>query len=63
MKKPQNMPKILDMTALVVVGINVPFAIYGYLLFGENTQGMYGHSIFVLFATKYDQNLCKKKHS
>ena len=59
MKKPQNMPKILDMTALVVVGINVPFAIYGYLLFGENTQGMYGHSIF---ATKYDQ-ICAKKHS
>ncbi len=33
------MPKVLDMAALVVVGINLPFAIYGYLLFGANTQG------------------------
>ena len=41
MMKPSSMPKVLDMAALVVVGINVPFAVYGYLLFGENTQGMY----------------------
>lgn len=33
------MPAILDSAALVVVGINLPFAVYGYLLFGTNTQG------------------------
>ena len=42
MKKPKDMPVVLDFAALVVVGINLPFAIYGYLLFGEGTQGMMG---------------------
>jgi hypothetical protein len=40
MKKPQNMPRVLNMAALTVVGINLPFALYGYLLFGDNTQGV-----------------------
>ena len=39
MKKPRSMPTILDFAALMVVGVNLPFALYGYLLFGSNTQG------------------------
>lgn len=39
MKKPKNMPRVLDVAAMVVVGINLPFALYGYLLFGDNTRG------------------------
>ena len=41
MKRPQRMPFLLDMACLVVVGVNLPFAVYGYLLFGSNTQGMW----------------------
>lgn len=33
------MPAVLDLAALVVVGVNLPFAVYGYLLFGAETQG------------------------
>lgn len=40
MKKPKSMPAVLDVAALVVVGINLPFAVYGYLLFGSETQGV-----------------------
>ena len=40
MKRPQRMPFLLDMACLVVVGVNLPFAVYGYLLFGSNTQGV-----------------------
>ena len=40
MKRPQRMPFLLDMACLVVVGVNLPFAVYGYLLFGKNTQGV-----------------------
>ncbi len=39
MKRPWNMPYVLDAACLVVVGLNMPFAIYGYLLFGSQTQG------------------------
>lgn len=39
MKRPKNMPLVLDFAALVVVGLNIPFAVYGYLLFGNITQG------------------------
>lgn len=39
MKRPRNMPLVLDAAALVVVGLNLPFAVYGYLLFGEATKG------------------------
>lgn len=41
MKRPKNMPLVLDFAALVVVGLNIPFAVYGYLLFGNVTQGTY----------------------
>ena len=40
MKRPRNMPVILDLAALTVVGINLPFALYGYLLYGSNTDGI-----------------------
>ncbi len=39
MRRPQKMPIILDVAAAVVVGVNLPFALYGYLLFGEQIQG------------------------
>lgn len=39
MKHPQYMTYVLDAAALVVVGINLPFALYGYFLFGSETQG------------------------
>ena len=39
MKRPKNMPIVLDFAALVVVGLNIPFAVYGYLLFGTATEG------------------------
>ena len=42
MKRPKNMPLVLDFAALVVVGLNLPFAVYGYLLFGSATQGIAG---------------------
>ena len=40
MKNPQYMTYVLDAAALVVVGINLPFALYGYYMFGGNTQGL-----------------------
>ena len=49
MKKPKKMPMILDIAALVVVGVNLPFALYGYLLFGEETQGMCGGALTTLY--------------
>ena len=39
MKHSQYMTYVLDAAALVVVGINLPFALYGYFLFGSETQG------------------------
>jgi len=40
MRRPKNMPILLDFAALTVVLANLPFALYGYLLFGEQIQGM-----------------------
>ena len=39
MKRPKSMPVLLDLAALTVVVVNLPFALYGYLLFGSSTQG------------------------
>ena len=39
MKNPKRMPYVLDMACLVVIGVNLPFALYGYFLFGPQTQG------------------------
>ena len=39
MKRPQYMSHVLDAACLVVVGINLPFALYGYYLFGDKTEG------------------------
>lgn len=33
------MTYVLDAAALVVVGINLPFALYGYFMFGKDTKG------------------------
>jgi proton-coupled amino acid transporter len=39
MKHPRYMQYVLDMAALVVVGVNLPFALYGYFLFGSGIKG------------------------
>ena len=39
MKKPQQMRNVLDAACITVVCVNLPFALYGYLLFGNNVQG------------------------
>lgn len=39
MKHPKYMQYVLYAAALVVVGINLPFALYGYFLFGDDTKG------------------------
>ncbi|XP_064404830.1 uncharacterized protein LOC135350057 isoform X2 [Halichondria panicea] len=39
MKRPKNMPVVLDSAALTVVVVNLPFALYGYLMFGSGTEG------------------------
>lgn len=33
------MQYVIDAAATIVVGVNLPFAVYVYLLFGENVQG------------------------
>ena len=56
MKRPKNMPIVLDFAALVVVGLNIPFAVYGYLLFGEATQGernKYFNIMFMEWSRKF----------
>ena len=40
MKNPKDMPVVLDFAAVIVVVVNLPFALYGYLLFGDQIQGM-----------------------
>ena len=39
MKRPYRMPYVLDAACIVVIGLNLPFAVYGYLLFGSNVEG------------------------
>ena len=43
MKKPRRMPAVLDAACIIVIGVNLPFALYGYFLFGEKTNGTYQH--------------------
>lgn len=40
MKYPKYMKYVLDAAAIAVVGINLPFALYGYFLFGSDTKGL-----------------------
>jgi amino acid permease len=39
MKHPSRMQYVLDTACVVVLAVNLPFAIYGYLLFGSATAG------------------------
>ena len=39
MKKPERMKYLIDAACFVVLSVNLPFAIYGYLLFGNETRG------------------------
>ena len=39
MKRPRYMPRVLDTACLVVIAINLPFALYGYFLFSHSTAG------------------------
>ena len=39
MKHPNRMQYVLDVACVVVLAVNLPFAIYGYLLFGSATAG------------------------
>ena len=39
MKKPKRMKYLVDVACFIVLGVNLPFAIYGYLLFGNETRG------------------------
>ena len=41
MKEPKFMPHLIDVACLVVIGINLPFALYGYFLFGNSTEGIH----------------------
>ena len=39
MRKPQQMRYVLDAACIAVVCVNLPFALYGYLLFGNDVNG------------------------
>ena len=41
MKYPNRMQYVLDVACVVVLAVNLPFAIYGYLLFGSVTAGQF----------------------
>ena len=40
MAEPRKMFFVLDMACIVVIGLNLPFALYGYFLFGQQTKGL-----------------------
>lgn len=40
MTDPRKMFFVLDMACVVVIGLNLPFALYGYFLFGKQTEGL-----------------------
>ena len=39
MKKPGHMKYLVDVACFIVIAVNLPFAIYGYLLFGDEVKG------------------------
>ena len=39
MKKPDRMKYLVDAACFVALSVNIPFAVYGYLLFGNETKG------------------------
>lgn len=49
MKRPWNMQYVVDAAAIIVVGVNLPFAIYAYLLFGEAVKGYCFENLFGIY--------------
>lgn len=39
MKKPERMKYLVDAAYFIVIAVNLPFAVYGYLLFGNEVKG------------------------
>ena len=39
MKKPKHMKYLIDLVCFIVIAVNLPFAVYGYLLFGDEVKG------------------------
>ena len=39
MKKPERIKYLVDAACFIVLAVNLPFAVYGYLLFGSETKG------------------------
>lgn len=39
MKKPGHMKYLIDAACFIVIAVNLPFAVYGYLLFGNEVKG------------------------
>ena len=39
MKKPERIKYLVDAACFIVLAVNLPFAVYGYLLFGNETKG------------------------
>ena len=39
MKKPDRMKYLVDAACFMVLSVNLPFAVYGYLLFGNEIRG------------------------
>ena len=49
MSRPGNMQYVIDAAALIVVVVNLPFAIYAYLLFGNAVRGYCFENLTGLF--------------
>ena len=49
MKRPRNMQYVIDAAAFIVVAVNLPFALYGYLLFGHQVKGYCFENIYGLY--------------
>ncbi len=43
------MSGVLDLAALTVVVVNLPFALYGYLMFGSSTKGASQQCNFLIY--------------
>ena len=39
MKKPKHMKYLIDVACFIAFAVNLPFAVYGYLLFGDEVKG------------------------
>ena len=52
MKYPHRMQYVLDAALVIVLSVNLPFAIYGYLLFGSATKGQSISNIHVVLRVR-----------